>query len=80
MKYYINRGLFHPPIEVEIEGVPPCLFCNEPVTRPSTDGPLVCPTCDMGANKDGTYWTKEQGEEKHKHFQAQILKYVAAQM
>lgn len=28
---------------------PPCLWCGNPVDRPSADGPLVCPLCDMGA-------------------------------
>jgi len=49
---------------VDYDGDPPCLFCNEPVTSPSTDGPLICGWCDCGGNRDGTNWTSEQREER----------------
>lgn len=76
MKYYINRneaftGLKH--LEVEYEFPPPCLYCGEPVIDESTDGPLVCPWCDMGYNSDGTKWTDEQNYEKHNHFKKVFL-------
>lgn len=63
MKYLISRneaftGL--KPIEVEYDYPPPCLFCDQPVTSPSTDGPLVCSHCDCGCNVDGSPWTSEQ--------------------
>lgn len=76
--YYINR-MFASPIKINIEGVPPCLWCGEPVVSPSMDGPLVCALCDMGMNEDGTKWTPEQYQEKLKHFNDQILKYVGEQ-
>lgn len=34
------------PLECLIKGAPPCLFCGQPVERPSSDGPLVCGPCD----------------------------------
>ncbi len=38
----------------------PCIFCEQPVERLSAGGPLVCPPCDCGRNKDGTPWSIPQ--------------------
>jgi len=76
--YYISQGLLKPPLEVEIEGIPPCLFCGTPVTRPSMDGPLVCGACDCGRNHDGSKWTDEQREHAWNQRRAQIAKYRGA--
>lgn len=47
MTYWISRDILgQPPLRVEHEGPPPCLWCGEPVTNPSMDGPLVCGPCD----------------------------------
>jgi len=54
--------------ELEYDGVPPCLYCGEPVESPSMDGPLVCGPCDCGNNRDGTDWTFRENQERHKHF------------
>ncbi len=76
--YYISQ-FSRPPIEVEIEGIwPPCLFCSEPVLRPSTDGPLVCGACDCGRNRDGSRWTEAQGAQRWAHRRAQIQIYRTA--
>jgi hypothetical protein len=74
MKYFINRSLL-PPLEVEIEGVPPCLFCDAPVYHPSTGGPLVCNACDCGWNRDGSSWTAAQSRDRHEHWRAKIAEY-----
>ena len=66
--YWIGMGLFGDQVTVEYEGIPPCLWCGEPVKSPSMDGPLVCPLCDMGRNKDGSKWTQGQYDEKRAHF------------
>jgi hypothetical protein len=77
MTYYISR-FPNSPIAVEIEGTPPCLFCGEPVTSPSMDGPLVCGACDCGRNHDGSKWTEEQGAERWRHRREQVAKYREA--
>ena len=77
MKYYINRGE-RKPLEVEYDGDPPCLFCNEPVTSPSTDGPLICGACDCGMNKDGTTWTNEQSSERWANRESKIKEIINA--
>lgn len=73
--YYINQGLQKPPLEVEIEAPPPCLFCGEPVTSPSMDGPLVCGSCDCGCNRDGSKWTAEESARAWGRRREQIAKY-----
>jgi hypothetical protein len=73
--YYISQGLFKPPLEVKIEGPPPCLFCGVPVFSPSMDGPLVCGSCDCGRNSDGSRWTDEERERAWSHCREQIAKY-----
>lgn len=78
-KYRIGSGVFTPAVYVEIDGVPPCLYCGEPVERPSMDGPLVCASCDCGRNKDGTSWTSEQAKERYAHFGRMLEEYRAAQ-
>ncbi len=77
MRYLISQGLLRHPLEVEIDGVPPCLFCGDPVTRPSMDGPLVCGTCDCGNNRDGSKWTKAQAEERYAHRRSKVAEYRA---
>lgn len=74
--YFINRTL-DAPIRVEIKGVPPCLWCGVPVTEPSADGPLVCPHCDMGVNKDGTRWTNADYMERREQFKRSVEEYAA---
>lgn len=76
-RYFISQGIAYPPIEVEIDGVPPCLFCGDPVTRPSMDGPLVCGSCDCGRNRDGSQWTEAQAEERYAHRRAKVAEYRA---
>lgn len=45
--YLISRDISgKPPLQLSHEGPPPCLYCGEPVLRPSMDGPLVCGPCD----------------------------------
>lgn len=52
--YTISRDISgQPPLRVVHEGVPPCLYCGEPVIRMSTDGPLVCGPCDCNG---GAVW------------------------
>lgn len=75
--YYISQ-FPKAPIEVEVEGPPPCLFCGEAVTQPSMDGPLVCGSCDCGRNRDGSKWTNAQADERWKHRRAQVAKYREA--
>ncbi len=75
MRYSISQGLLRPPLEIEIDGVPPCLFCGDPVTRPSMDGPLVCARCDCGNNRDGSKWTEEQANERYAHRRAKVAEY-----
>jgi hypothetical protein len=74
MYYFINR-FPDASIRVEIEGIPPCFYCGEPVTDPSCDGPLVCPMCDMGLNPDGTKWSLRDHYKRVKHFKECIEKY-----
>lgn len=49
--YLIHRS-GKEPLKVTYTGVPPCLWCDEPVVEPSADGPLVCGRCDMGLWSD----------------------------
>ena len=76
--YYINQFPVGQSIQVEIEGPPPCLFCGEPVTRPSMDGPLVCGSCDCGRDRDGSKWSEAQSEERWAQRRAQVAKYREA--
>lgn len=73
--YFINRT-FAEPIRVEIKGVPPCLWCSAPVDSPSADGPLVCPHCDMGVNKDGTKWSSADYRERRAQFVRSVEDYA----
>jgi len=73
--YVISQGIFKPPLEVQIDGVPPCLFCGVPVESPSMNGPLVCGPCDMGCNPDGSRWTAEQHDERQRHLAETIERY-----
>jgi hypothetical protein len=75
MRYSISQGLLRHPLEVEIEGVPPCLFCGEPVTSPSMDGPLVCGACDCGRNRGGSKWTEAEAEERYAHRRSKVAEY-----
>lgn len=76
--YYISQGLLNPPLEVEIEEPPPCLFCGIPVMHPSMDGPLVCGACDCGHNSDGSRWTDEDQARAWNRRRMQIAKYREA--
>jgi hypothetical protein len=67
-------GTFNP-IHVRIKGIPPCLWCGEPVTDPSMDGPLVCPWCDMGKNRDGTPWSAKDHFRLSEHFNKMVTIY-----
>ena len=76
MRYFIApQGTMQTPIEVDVDGVPPCLFCGEPVTSPSMGGPLVCGACDGERNHDGTRWTGAQALERYSHRRDKIAKY-----
>ncbi len=38
-----------------------CICCNQPVESLSICGPLICPSCDCGNNRDtGENWTSEE--------------------
>jgi hypothetical protein len=71
MKY-----LIYGTIEVEIEGTPKCLWCEEPVLSPSMDGPLVCGSCDMGRLHDGTKWSPADYERLRLNFYRRIAEYT----
>lgn len=73
--YYFIGGGFKPRIALKIAGIPPCFWCGVPVTRPSMDGPLVCPMCDMGKNQDGSKKTTAQYLVGREHFATMIEKY-----
>jgi hypothetical protein len=75
VRYLIDQGLFDPPLEIDLEEPPPCLFCGKPVHHPSMDGPLVCAWCDCGTNHDGTHWTPAQNRERWKHRRTKIAEY-----
>jgi len=75
--YYIRQSS-GAPLAIEIEGIPPCLFCGEPVHSPSMDGPLVCACCDCGCNRDGSKWTAEQLKERWEYGASMIAKYHEA--
>lgn len=75
-QYFISQGL-GPPIEVLIDGVPPCLLCGDPVVHGGTDGPLVCASCACGQSADGARWTLEQSEARNAHKLAKIAEYRA---
>lgn len=82
MRYRIHQNeafTGKPDLIVEYDGDPPCLYCNEPVTSPSMDGPLVCPWCDMGKNKDGTKWTWQENKARHDNFAKRIQEIRANQ-
>jgi len=79
MASYSIGGIWRKEIEIEIEGIPPCLWCGIPVTDPSMDGPLVCGWCDCGNNRDGSPWTPEQYKVRAIHFRTKIEEYVALQ-
>lgn len=79
-RYRIDQGLLLPPILVDLESPPPCLFCGEPVMRPSSDGPLVCGWCDCGVNRDGTHWTPAQFHERWEHRLAKIEEYCCKEV
>lgn len=78
-EYFIRQGFMgmDAPLKVVLPDPPPCLFCDQPVLSPSTDGPLVCPTCDCGWNADGSAWTREQSNERHAHFRKKVAEYRA---
>lgn len=79
--YYISQSPFGPPLQVEIEGTPPCLFCGEHILLPSMDGPdgpLVCGSCDAGRNRDGSKWTQRQSKERWEQRSSQVEKYHEA--
>jgi len=69
VKYCIRS---RPPIEVEIDGVPSCLYCGDSVIHRSMDGPLVCVWCDMGCDRDGARWTLERATERYRHFRERV--------
>jgi hypothetical protein len=78
VRYLVSQGLLQPPIEVEIDGPPPCLYCGAPVTAPSMNGPLVCAPCDMGRNPDGSRWTPDEARDRDAHCRAQVAAYRGA--
>ncbi len=62
--YWIRRDISgQPPLRVDHEGPPPCLWCGEPVLSPSMDGPLVCGLCDMG--RLGEHWMNYSARKQH---------------
>ena len=83
--YYISRNeafTGKKPLRVEYEYPPPCLFCGHPITDEelSTDGPLVCPSCDCGRNRDGGGpWTPEQNNERWAHLRKEVNRIIQLQ-
>ena len=73
--YVIDRGLLEPPLEVEIDGIPPCLWCETPVIHRSTGGPLICGPCDLGLNQDGSRKTHEDHERGAANYRRRIAEY-----
>jgi hypothetical protein len=59
---------------------PPCLWCGEPVTDPSMDGPLVCPRCDcgFGSGPDGLM-TSAEYKRRQEHFRNAVIAIRKAQ-
>jgi hypothetical protein len=80
VRYFISQGPLLPPITVEFDGPPPCLFCGTPVVEPSMNGPLVCAPCDCGTNPDGSKWTPDQAKEFHEHCRVMVDAYRDASM
>ena len=75
MRYQIGSP-FAPLIELEIpEAPPPCMRCGDPVTRLSTDGPLICVPCCMGTRQDGTRLTYSEYEAGNAHARDYIARY-----
>lgn len=72
--YYINTRTGR--IKITVKGIPPCLWCGEPVMHISMDGPLVCPACDCGNHKDGTKWTDADYKRFAENFRKSIEKYI----
>ena len=50
-------------LTVEYDTAAPCRVCGLPVTAASMGGTDVCPWCDSGVNRDGTYWSPQQASE-----------------
>jgi hypothetical protein len=75
VKYFLWQGLGETPLEIELESPPPCLFCGAAVHHPSMAGPLVCASCDMGTNADGSRWTAEQRRVRVAHQSNKIAEY-----
>jgi hypothetical protein len=64
--YFINRA-GKLPLKIVYEGVPPCLWCGDPVSQPSMDGPLVCALCDCGLVSDAEgvrKWTASEYQQR----------------
>jgi len=41
---------------VEYDPQAPCISCDLPVLHASMGGTRLCPWCDCGMYRDGTYW------------------------
>jgi hypothetical protein len=76
MKYLLADGP-NPPIEVELEPPPPCLFCDAAVETPSYESPLVCELCVQSQHPDGTRWTHADTEERWRNRRRRIDVYRA---
>ena len=76
MKYFIPDGP-NPPIEVELEAPPPCLFCDVPVETPSFESPLVCGHCAQSQHPNGARWTYAETQERWAHRRHKIDAYRA---
>ncbi len=59
------------------EGQPECLFCGEPVTEPSADGPGVCGWCDCGCHRNGTKWTYQEYRKFQQTANAKLEEWAA---
>lgn len=66
------------PCKVSYVGIPPCLWCDEPVDSPSMDGPLVCSACDMGNNRDGSKWSASDHHRLSEALKTKVLAIVLA--
>lgn len=74
--YLISRDISgQRPLRVVVDDPPPCLWCGDPVTEPSMDGPLVCALCDMGRRDDADDWMMRK--QRRDHF-AYVIDHIAA--
>jgi hypothetical protein len=72
--YYVRGRHKNKYVTLNIEGIPPCLYCDQPVVAVSTSDPLICVNCALGRNADGSWWSAEDISKRHEHFDETINK------